>query len=811
VNTLLQDLRSAMRSLLKTPTLTLAAIVSLGLGIGANTTVFTWVEAVLLDPVPGAHDPDRLYVTTLETREGRLRSWSYPNYRDFRDRTRLVNFVAQDDLAMSIAVGGQAERAYGAVVSGNYFQVMGVQPAVGRLLTPEDDRTPGGHPVTVLSHAYWQRRFASDPAIVGRGVTINNTPMTIVGVAQPGFLGSFLGVSSSAWVPMAMQPQMMGSSRLEARGSSWMQTYARLEPGASQAQVQAEFSTIMAQLAREYRANNDGLAVRVVKPWQASWGAPLVLAPILGVLSVVVALVLLIACANVANLLLSRAVGRRREVAIRLSLGANRGRLIRQLLTEAMLLSATAGVLGVIIAYWTSGVLMAFAPPTDMPIEFALGVDGSTLAYATLVSLATGLFFGLVPAWQASRPDTVNALKEEAGRSASGGRAGQRLRSALVVAQVAVCLVLLVGAGLFVRSLQAAQHIDPGFEPDRLLVAAVDLFPNGYTSDTGRQFHRRVTDAMRAMPGVEAFALGRHVPLGMSGTSSMAVSVDGYVPREHEELVVAYNVVGPRYFETMKIPLAAGREFTPLDTQQTQRALIVNETMVKRYWADRDAIGGRVRIGKDEYQVVGVVKDIKYSQIVEPAQPYMYLALDQFYVSGINLHVRSAGEPGAVLASVRDVIRGLDPNLPIYDARTVEEHMQGAVFAQKMGANMLGAMGVLAVLLAAVGLYGVIAYAVSQRTQELGIRLALGAAPRDLLAMVLRQGLTLTAIGLVIGLSVAFAATGFMRSLLPGIAPRDPLTFVGVPLLLLAIAAIAALIPARRAGAVDPLVALRYE
>jgi macrolide transport system ATP-binding/permease protein len=810
LNTVLLDVRQAVRSLLGAPVLTLAAALSLGLGIGANTTVFTWVQAVLLRPIPGAPETDRLRVAAMETRDGQSRSWSYPNYRDYRDRATLVEVVAQDDLAMSVAVDGRAERAYGGLVSGHYFQFMGVQPALGRLIGPDDDRTPGGHPVVVLSHAYWQRRFAGAPGIVGTQVTINNTPMTVIGVAADGFMGSFLGISTAAWVPMAMQGQVAGASRLEARGSGWMQVYTRLKPGVSRDQAQAEAATIMSQLAAEHPKSFDGWRLSLVNAWEAPFGAPQVLAPILGVLSIVVAMVLLIACANVANLLLSRAVGRRREVAIRLSLGASRWRLVRQLLTESLLLSAVAGGIGMVVAYWTSGVLMAFAPPTDMPIEFGLRVDGWTIVYAAAVSLVTGIVFGLTPAWQASRPDTVHALKEEAGRG-SGGRTGQRLRGALVVAQVAVCLVLLVGASLFVRSLQAAQRVNPGFDPDGVLIASVDLLPNGYTPDTGRQFHRRLIEAVGALPGLQSVALARQVPLGLSGTNSSGVSIGGYTPQPDEDVNIVFNTVGPRYFETMRIPLASGREFTAQDTRETTPVVVVNETMARRYWSGRDAIGGRLRLGKVEFQVVGVARDIKYSSLPERPQPHMYLALEQNFTSAVVVHVRSVAAPATMLAALRDVIRGLDANLPIYDARTLEEHLGTAVFAQRMGANLLGVMGVLALVLAAVGLYGVIAYAVSQRTQEMGIRLALGAAPRDLLAMIVGQGLKLTGIGVAIGLGLAYVMAGFMGSLLPGIAPRDPITFIGVPLLLVVIALAAAIIPARRAGAVDPVTALRYQ
>jgi len=412
MSTLIQDLRQAARSMLKSPALTAAAVLSLALGIGANTVIFTWVQAVLLRPIPGAASPGDLYVAAMSNRDGQPRSWSYPNYRDVRGRATLVDFVALDDIVMSFALDGSADRALGGLVSGNFFQVMGVGAAAGRLLTPDDDRTPGGHPVVVLSHAYWQRRFAGDPAIVGRQVTLNNQPFTVIGVAQQGFIGGSLGLSTAAWVSMAMQAQMTGASRLEARGNGWFETFARLRPGASRESAGAELDAIMRQLEQEYPDPNSGRRVRLVHTWAASFGAPSVLAPVLGVLSVVVVLVLVIACANVANLLLARAVGRRREIAIRLSLGASRAHLLRQLLTESLVLALVAGAAGMVLVYWTSGLLMAFIPPVDIPIDLGLRVDPSAFAFALAASAVTGMLFGLAPAWQASTPDTVEALKE---------------------------------------------------------------------------------------------------------------------------------------------------------------------------------------------------------------------------------------------------------------------------------------------------------------------------------------------------------------------------------------------------------------
>jgi len=813
VSTLIADIRYSFRSLLKNPGLTLAAILSLGLGIGANTTIFTWVQAVLFRPIPLAADPSSIRIAAMENREGQSRSWSYPNFVDFRDRTKMLDVVAQDDQTFSIAVDDTAERAWGAVVSGNYFEVMGIRPAAGRFFTAKDDVTPGGHPVAVLSYANWQRRFAGDPAVIGKQVTINNTPITIIGVAPEGFIGSFLGVSSAAWVPMAMQKEMMGGDRMNQRGNGWFQSIVRMKPGVSQAQAQAEASSIMAQLEQEYKDFNDGRRLRIVQTWEAPFGAGTVLAPLLGVLSVLVALVLVIACANVANLLLSKAVSRRREVAVRLSLGASRMRLIRQLLTESFLLAIVAGITGVVMAYWTMDVIMAFVPPVDMPIDLGLRMDTTTLLFALGVSMGTGLIFGLAPALQASSNQTITALKEE-GRSGSGGRTTGRLRSALVVSQVAVCLVLLVGATLFLRSFIAAQSLSPGFDASHVVTASMDMFPSGYTGDRHREFQRRALEAVQAIPGVQSASFGSRLPLGFGGNNSTSIGVEGYVPRENEEVVINYSTIGPKYFETMGIPIRQGREYNDTDTLQSPRTLVINESMAKRYWPEGKALGGKIRLGQNLAEVVGIVADSKYNSINERPLAQLFFPMARSEVSTLRLFVKAAGDPGPMVADVRNAIRGIDATLPVYDARTLNEHMQIEVFAQRMAANLLGAMGVLALLLAAIGLYGVMAYAVSQRTQELGIRLALGASPGSLLGMIVGQGMKLTMIGLAIGLAIAlgaFGSIGAVRTLLPGISPMDPITFVTVPIVLGSIALLASWIPGRRAGKVDPLVALRYE
>jgi predicted permease len=726
-----------------------------------------------------------------------------------------MDVVAQDDQTFNVAVGDSAERNWGGLVSGNFFQVIGVRPAAGRLLTPQDDVTPGAHPVAVISYAYWQQRFGGDPAVVGRQITVNNTPMTIIGVGPEGFIGAFGGVAASLWTPMMMQRDMMGADRLNARGNGWFQTLIRLKPGVSQEQAQAEATAIMAQLEQEYRDFNDGRRLRIVQMWDAPFGAAVVMKPLLTILSVLVALVLVIACANVANLLLSKAVSRRREVAVRLSLGASRIRLVRQLLTESMLLALIAGVAGIAMAYWSMNLLMAFAPPVDMPFDFGLRMNADTLLFAAAVSTITGLVFGLAPALQSSSAETIHALKEE-GRSGSGGRSSGRLRSVLVVAQVAVCLVLLVGAALFLRSFIAAQSLSPGFDPGGVVTASMDMFQSGYSGDRLRDFRRRTIDAMTALPGVTSAAFGSRLPLGLGGNSSLGVGIEGYVARANEEIVISYSTVGPRYFETMSIPVRQGREYTDADTATSPNVIVINESMARRYWPDGKALGGRIRMngGRDLAEVVGIVADSKYSSINERPLPQLFLSINRYQVSTLRLFVRTSGNPAPLVADVRNAIRGLDASLPVYDARTMDEHLQVAVFAQKMAADLLGAMGVLAVLLAAIGLYGVMAYAVNQRTQEMGIRLALGASPSALLRMVVRQGMTLTSVGLIIGLGLAlgaFGSIGAVRTLLPGISPLDPITFIAVPLLLAGIACFASWIPARRAGKVDPVVALRVD
>lgn len=806
------DLRSALRALMTTPGITAAAVLSLTLGIGANATIFGWVKAVLLEPLPGVERQAEIVVPINRLRNGDNTSMSYPDYRDYRDRVQAFAGLAVSDMSTfnlgAAEAGRRPERLYGSLVSANYFDVLGVHPQLGRLLIPADDGAPGASPVVVISDAVWRRRFAADPSIVGQSITVNALPFTVAGVAPPEFQGTMVGIAMDLWVPVMMQPQLApGFDRLEARGVRWMQAVARLKPGVSIEQAHAEASVVAQQLERAHPTSNDGYGMSVVPVWRSPFGAQFVLGPVLLVLTAIVGLVLLLACANVANILLSRTLARRREIAIRLAIGASRGRVVRQLMTESLLLAFAGAAGGLALAYFGSGILMAFGPPTDIPVKLVLGVDWKVALYSAGLALATGLLFGLAPAVQGARPDVVNELKDEAGGSAGRGRA--RLRNSLVVTQVALSLLMLIAAGLFLRSLHNSQQVSPGFNPDGVLLASYDLSPNGYSEEAGIHFHRQALERVRALPGVTVASAARRVPLGFDGASTVAITVEGYVPQPNEQLNTPLNLVGPGYFATVQMPLLAGREFSEHDTKDRPAVAIVNETMARRYWNRTDVVGERFRVGASTLDIVGVVPTGKYQTLGERPRPYFYAPMAQRYPSQGVLHVRTNGDPAQLAPAVRDALASLDVNIPLYDVKTLRSHMLFATFTQRLAASMLGGFGILALTLAGIGLYSVMAYAVSQRTREVGIRMALGAQPSDVLRLIVRQGMTLLAIGLAVGLAMAFGAMPLMAPVLIGVDGRDPVTFGAVSLLLAVVALAASYIPARRAAAVDPIVALR--
>ncbi|HYY97780.1 MAG TPA: ABC transporter permease [Pyrinomonadaceae bacterium] len=841
VETLLQDVKFGARTLGKNPGFALIVTLTLALGIGANTAIFSFVNAVLLRPLPVA-EPERLVYVFGGTRATPYNVSSYPDYVDYRDRNNVFSdLIAYSPITLSLNDNGQAEMISGLIVTGNYFDALGVSARVGRTFLPEEDTTPGGHPVAVISHGLWQGRFGADPGIAGRKLLLNGQPFTIVGVSPSGFNGAALGETYDIYVPMAMQALVrpprggysgeMNPDLLSKRGPRWLDLVGRLKPGVSAEEAQAALGTLAAQLAQAYPdTNRDQTAT--VSP--VSGGDPTqrgTLRSVACLLLAVVGLVLLIACANVANLLLARAAGRRKEISLRLALGASRGRLVRQLLTESLLLALLGGASGLLLAVWLVNTLRTYSPPANFfPVAFDFSLDGNVLGFTLLLSIVTGLVFGIAPALQASNPDLIAALKDEAALvPGAGGRTARRfsLRNLLVVAQVALSLVLLISAGLFLRSLQQAQRIDPGFDPERVLTMPLNINLLRYTKTQGQEFYRQVLERVGALPGVQSATLTRTPPLsGASRQSTVTISGAESPDRAGQSESsgggggeVANNLtltspVGPDYFRTLNIPLMRGRDFTAQDREGAPGVAIVNETFARRYFPGEDPIGQRVSLGGARgpwLEVVGLARDGKYITLGEAPAPFLYQPLAQRHETGMVLLVRAGGDPAQLVAAVRGEVRAIEPNVPLTNSRTMEDLLSTSLYPARMGATLLGAFGLLALLLASVGLYGVVSYSVSRRTREIGIRMALGARGGDVLRLVLRQSMTLVAFGVLLGLAAAFAATRMLVGFLYGVSPTDPSAFVGIAVLLTLVSLAASLVPARRAARIDPLVAFKHE
>ncbi len=755
---------------------------------------------------------NRLMMMAERSRSMSFTSTSYPDFQDFqRGAASKADLAAYTMEPLGLNSGDRTDRVWSEEVSVNYFDVMGVKPMMGRAFLPEEGKKPGGAPVVVLSYGLWDRQFKSDPQILGKTITLNSHPFTVVGVAPRDFYGSFVGLSMDLWVPVVMEPQLTpGFDVLNMRGSHWLLVFARPKPGVSVAQAQAALSSISNALAKEYPNTNEGRSLSLVPIWKAPFGATQIFRPVLIVLTLVVGVVLLIACANVANLFLARSLGRQREIAIRLAVGAGRFRLVRQLLTESILLALLGGLLGLTLVRWGTRLLATFTPPASLPIRISIETDSRVLLFTLLISVFTGILFGLAPALQASKPSLVSALKEETARF-GGSHGHSRLRSLLVIAQVSLSMILLIAAALFVKGLKTAQTIDPGFDPHHVLAASFDLLPNGCTVDRGRIFERELLNRVQSISGVESASYIRRLPLGFTGGSSYSVSIDGYTPKPNEEVVIDTNWIGPHYFHIMRTPLVGGREFEPSDEFSKQRYIIINDAMARRYWQGRDAVGTHMRIGDTDYQVIGVVATGKYESLSEDPRPYMFVSLSQSYHSDATLVVRTAGDPDAYIPALRGVVRSMDPGLALFDIVRLTDYMNVPLFASRMAASFLGLLGFLALALAMVGLYSVMAYSVAQRTHEIGIRMALGAQRKDVLALVAQHGMFLTGIGVVIGLACAFGVTRFARALLYGVNPADPATYLALSLGFFLVSMLACLAPAYRATHVDPLIALRYE
>ncbi|MBX3277914.1 MAG: ABC transporter permease [Acidobacteria bacterium] len=810
MQTLLQDLRYSWRMLGKYPGFTLTAVLTLALGIGANTTVFSLVNAGLLRPLP-IENPSRVVALTNVENKRLFPTFSYPNYRDFRDRNTVFSgLIAYRFAPLSLSHDGVNERLWGYLVSGNYFETLGVGAALGRVISTEDDRLPGAHPVAVVSHRGWQERFGGDPSIAGREVIVNGRSYTVIGVAQQGFNGTEIIAAPEIWFPMAMQAQIEpGSSWLEERGVENIFVQGRLKPGVSEAQAQTALAAIALELEREYPNVNEGQSVAVSPVGMMGGGARGLFQGFAGILMVVVGMVLLLACTNLANLLLARGAERRQEIAIRLALGAGRLRVIRQLLTESTALACLGGIGGLLLAFWLTGLAPAIKPPVDAPLFVELRMDYRVLAFTALVTILTGILFGLLPAWQATKTDIVSATKEE-----TAGARRSWLKSSLIVFQVALSLVLLVGGGLVLRALQRAQSLDLGFEVRNAVEASFDLRLQGYDAGAGREFQKQLLERTRALPGVTGAGLADLVPVDLHFGSD-SIFIEGAAPERRGAAPRALtNRISPGYFAALKTRLLRGREFTEQDDENAARVAIVNETFARRFWPGEDPIGKRFRTGSAEsrtYEVIGVAEDGKYAGLNEDPKPLVYRALRQSRLGPVSLVVRSGGDPQMLLSAVRGEFRRLDPQLPLAGARTLEEHMSMPLLPARVAAASLGGFGALALALAAIGLYGVMSQSVAQRRREIGIRLALGAQASDIRRLIIGRGLTLTFIGMGIGLIASLGATRLMKSLLFGVSATDPLTFIGITLLLGAVALTACWIPAQRALRVDPLQTLRYE
>jgi len=813
----MQDLRYALRMLVKSPGFSLVAILSLALGIGANTAIFSLVNALLLRPLPVADPPSLVTVSTTDQRNPGNLPLSHLNFKDLRAQNAVFTDMAAISFnQMNYSHGEESEQVPVQVVTANYFSLLGAEPALGRGFRADEETQAA--PVVVISHGFWERSLGSDPNVLNKPLTLNRMPYTVIGVAPKNFTGVFLGGGPSMWLPMSKNVVVL-PEWYETRRGLFINAVARLKPGVTIEQARSNLRTIFTNLEQAFPVDNKGRSATAVPLLQArlnpnGQGAN-VLVQLSTVLMIVVGIVLLIACANIANLLLARATKRRREVAIRLALGAKRSRLIRQLLTESLLLSICGGVAGLGLASWTLSAVVAARLPLPFPIDRnALSLDPRVLAFTAGLAILTGILFGLVPAIQASKPDVVPVLKNELVPSATGHRgirAFLTMRQLLVVAQVALSLIALIAAGLFLRELRHAQQIDTGFETKGVLVMNFNLLREGYTPERGQVFYDQIVEKAAALPGVRGAAIAQVPPL--AGGFARSVFPEGADTTTTGRILVQVNTVGLGYFQTIGIPLVRGRDFARSDTAEAPKVVIVNETMARQFWKGEEPLGKRFKFfgDKDYTTVVGVARDSKYNGVAEDAQNFIYQPLSQNYTPQATLHVRSAGDAAAMANLVRGAARELDRSLSVFNIRTLEEQVSNSLQPLKMNVLMLAVFGSLALLLASIGLYGVASYAVSQRTREIGVRMALGAQPSNVLGLVLGQGMILVGAGLAIGLVAAYSTAGLMRSLVVGVSPRDPVTFVGTAVVLGAIALLASYIPARRATRIDPLVALRTD
>ncbi len=820
--TLWQDLRYGLRVLKSTPALSAVAALTIALGIASTTTVFSWTEGLLLRPYPGATDGDRLVVMEMVTAgaPNGANQTSYLDYRDYRDRlTTISGLLVHREEVFSLGDAASSQASWGELVSGNYFDVLGVKAELGRTFTPEENGNKlGAYPVVVISDRLWRTRFRSDAKVIGKTLRVNQYELTIVGVAPPAFRGTMPGLAYDLWMPVTMGRELNTLSETVFKNRDYRNMYvtARLKPGVTVKQANAEAYRFSVDLAAAYPKTNLGVAATILPAWKFHSAAPELLLKPLQILMAAAVVVLLIACANVANLLLARSFARRKELSIRLALGAGRRRLVRQLLTETLMLAGAGTLVGLPLAFWMEDLLPALVPKINAPAAIGYYLNGRILVFTILTCVITALISGAAPSLFWMRSDVNDALKE-GGRSGSLGGRSHRTRSLLVMAEVALAMVSLTGAGLFLRSFYNARTVDPGFDMDRVALARFYLNGTGYSTPQAQQFCLRLRDRLRSAPGVADVAYAEYAPLGTSGGPYRTVEVEGYVPARDESMQINDTIVSPGYFSLLRTPMVEGRDFLESDTFTSEPVIVVNQTFARRYFNGANPVGRKVRCWGKWATVVGLVRDTKYFNVAEAPRPYFFAPFQQRWNTGQQLYffIRAAGDPMTVLAGLRSNVAAIDPKAGAFDPMTLRAWSEVTLLGQKVAASMLGMMGLLSLVLAAVGLYSVMAYAITQRTQELGIRMALGAQPKQVLSEVLRRGMAMIGGGLGIGLVTALTAAVLLRHTIGNVLFRvgiaDPVSFGGAIVFLTMVGFVASYVPARRATKIDPMRALRCE
>ena len=816
MSSLLRDIRYGYRTLTRNPAFTAVAILTIGIGIGASATIFSWMRSMLLNPLPGATQPERVVAIENMAPDGEPITTSFLDFCDFRDHLKLLNLVSvRDGNVFSVGESPNTAKVWGEMVSGNFFDMLGVKPEAGRFFSgAERDDAQNAHALVVISDSYWRNHYHSDRLAIGSTLRINRTPFTIIGVAPEGFHGSRSGLDYELWMPITMYGQLThtGVWMLRDRNTRNFMMLARLAPGVTLEQARGEVQGLANRMAVADSDSDQGIGATVLPVWQSHFGPQVVLLTPITILMGASGVVLLIVCANLANLLLARATSRLKEFSIRLALGARPARLTQQLLTETLLLAAAGSVCGLMLASVLGSALRWLLPAVARPTMLQPPLDGQVLAFTASLAFLVALLAGLAPAVHAAGANINEALKE-GGRSATSGVHSQRLRGLLVVSEVALAVVALVGAGLFVRSFQTARSIDPGFTPEGVVLAQFDFSTAGYTAQQTDTFCQRLRERLEQQPGVTTVSYDDSPPLGFNGGNWETLEVEGYVPGQNENMKIYRDLVSPGYFDTMKIPLLQGRDFDLRDDAASQKVMIVNQEFVRRFFSQRSVIGRRVHGWGEWFTIIGVARNSKYHRVTESPQPYFYIPIRQVFRPeyGLTFDVRTSGSVNETISAIRREAEAIDPALTIFGAEPMTEYVAASLFGAKIAASLLSVLSGLGLLLAAVGLYSVMAYSVAQRTNEIGIRVTLGAQPRDIMRLVVRQGIVFALAGLLVGSLAAAALAHVVSAMLVGVSPADPLVFAFASVFTVLVTLASAAIPAWRALRVDPAVALRWQ